>query len=221
MIRVELWGDYACFSRPDLKTERVSYDVMTPSAARGILDAIYWRPGVTWNILSIKVCEPIEFMALCRYEVKSCISRLSSDVIASKELQNGNFYLSTKAERQQRSSMILKNVRYIVDAYFTMDDECVDKDNSGKIQDIMTRRIRKGQGGKRPYFGCREFAAMFATPRTDYVCPESLRGDIDLGVMFYDFDYSDEKNIRPMFFRAVMKNGVIRVPARDSKEVLR
>lgn len=220
MIRVELWGDYACFSRPEMKTERVSYDVMTPSAARGILDSIYWYPGLTWNISSIKVCTPINFMNIGRNEVKSKVGRLPIDVITSTEPIEGKFYLSIDRERQQRSSMILKNVRYVVEAYFTIDPTCVYKCNPARTQDIITSRIRKGKAFNQPYLGCREFSVNFAFPEKQHDCPESLKGEIDLGLMFYDFDYSDKKNIRPLFFRAIMVDGVLRIPARNSREVI-
>lgn len=220
MVSIEIWGDYACFSRPEMKTERVSYDVITPSAARGILEAIYWHPGITWNISDIKVCSPIMFSNIRRNEVKSKISKPSLDVLVASEADPSSLYLSSSSARTQRNSMVLKNVRYVINAYFTVDESCPDRDNPGKIQDIITRRIRKGQSYHQPCLGCREFPAMFKSPSDSYVCPDSLFGEHDLGWMLYDFDYTNRDDIRPMYYRAVMKDGVITVPARGSNEVI-
>ena len=220
MVSLEVWGKYACFSRSEMKTERVSYDVITPSAARGILDAIYWHPGITWNILSIKVCNPIHFVNIRRNEVKSRIIKPSLDVMAASENTGKSLYLDVTRERQQRSSMVLRDVRYIIEASFTMSPTCADRNNSGKIQSIITRRIKKGQCFHQPCLGCREFSARFQAPSNDYECPEALKGEKDLGWMLFDFDYSNKEDIRPMYYRPLMMDGVISVPLRDSNEVI-
>ena len=217
-IKLEVWGDYALFTRPEMKVERVSYDVMTPSAARGILEAIYWHPGMRWIVDSIQVCNPVKFANIRRNEVKATISaRTAKKVMNNNE---GCFYLNTSEEIQQRASLLLQDVRYVICAHFEMTDRAAQSDNPGKFQDIMMRRIRKGQFYHQPYMGCREFPAYFKENQTDLPCPAELEGDQDLGFMLYDMDYSDVEDIKPMFFRALMKNGIINVPDRSSEEVI-
>ncbi len=216
-IRLKVCGPYACFTRPEMKTERVSYDVMTPSAARGLIEAIYWHPGLQWKIDRIYVCAPIRFTNLRRNEVKATVSARNARAVMEKGA--GELYLCTSQEIQQRAAMLLQDVCYVIDAHFEMTDKAAEGDNPGKFQDIVTRRIRKGQFYHQPCFGCREFPAHFAACEEIPPCPESLQGEKDLGWMLYDMDYSDPENIRPLFFRASMKNGMIEVPDRHSEEV--
>lgn len=216
-IRLEVWGDYACFTRAELKTERVSYDVMTPSAARGLLESIFWHPGLKWVIDRIYVRAPIRFMNLRRNEVKATISARSAKTVM--ERGQGQLYLCTSDNIQQRAALLLTNVRYIIEAHFDMTDQAAPGDNPGKFQDIIKRRISRGQFYHQPYFGCREFPAHFAPCPAIPSCPEELNGEQDLGYMLYDMDYSDPENIRPLFFRAVLRDGVLEVPPRDSEEV--
>lgn len=218
-IQLEVWGDYALFTRPEMKTERVSYDIMTPSAARGIIEAIYWHPGLKWVIDSIRVCAPISFMNIRRNEVKSVIS--ASNVRSVMTSSKGELQIVTSEAIQQRASMVLKNVHYVIEAHFEMTDAAVPGDNPGKFQDIVTRRIRKGQFYHQPCFGCREFPAQFKMCEEAPPCPEELKGRRDLGFMLYDMDYSDPKDIKPMFFRAVLEDGVVRIPTPESEEVKR
>lgn len=218
-VKLEVWGDYALFSRPEMKVERVSYDVMTPSAARGILEAIYWHPGLVYRIDRIRVCAPIRFMNLRRNEVKSTISARTVQTVMNRG--EGELYLATSEDIQQRASMLLRDVRYVIEAHFDMTDKASPGDNPGKFQDILTRRIHKGQFYHAPYFGCREFPVNFAMCESVPECPEELRGRRDLGFMLYDMDYSDRENIRPMFFRAVINDGVLEVPPLGSGEVKR
>lgn len=206
-VRVEVWGDYACFSRPEMKVERVSYDVMTPSAARGLLEAIYWHPGLRWTVDKIHVLAPIRFANIRRNEVKSKIS--ARNVSAAMKGGTEPLYISTTGDIQQRAAMVLQNVRYVIDAHFDMTDSASEGDNAGKFSDIMRRRLEKGQCYHQPCFGCREFPAHFRrwegeAPVTAY--PDE---DKDLGFMLYDLDYSDRQNITPMFFRAQLKKGVL------------
>ncbi len=216
-ISLEVWGDYACFSRPEMKVERVSYDVITPSAARGLIEAIYWHPGMRWVIDRIRVCAPIRFTNIRRNEVKDVVS--AAKVKAALENGPGDLYLATPESIQQRAAMILRDVRYVIDAHFEMTDRATKDDNPGKFQDIATRRIEKGQFFHQPCFGVREFPAHFR-PCVKYPpCPESLKGEKDLGWMLLDMDYSDPADIRPIFFRAVMRDGVIVVPDPQSGEV--
>lgn len=218
-VQLEVWGEYALFTRPEMKVERVSYDVMTPSAARGILEAIYWHPGMRWIVDRIYVRAPIRMSNVRRNEVKSVISGRNVKTVME---HGGAFpYLVTSQEIQQRASMVLRDVRYVIEAHFEMTNRASPEDNPGKFQDIMTRRMEKGQCYHTPYFGTREFPVKFAPCREIPPCPEPLRGVIDLGYMLREMDYSDPQDIKPMFFRAVMRDGVIDVPTLDSGEVMR
>ena len=186
MIRVEVWGDLACFTRPEFKVERVSYDVITPSAARGILDSIYWHPGLKWVVDKIYVLSPIE----------------ASDI-----------YMDTTSERTQRTTMALKNVHYVIEAHFEMTKNKNDSDSPAKFDSISKRRLRKGQCYTEPYFGCREFPVRFKEWEDDEI--PAIPVTKDLGYMLYDMDYSKGQNISPQFFRAEMKNGVIDVSSSE------
>ena len=216
-IQVEVWGDYALFSRPEFKTERVSYDCMTPSAARGLLESIYWHPGLRWVIDRIHVCAPIRFTNIRRNEVKDVIS--ARKVKAVMEKGQGELYLAAPESIQQRAAMVLTNVRYIIDAHFVMTDNAAPGDNPGKFQDIIKRRLERGQFYSMPYFGTREFPAHFRRCETLPPCPEELKGTRDLGWMLWDMDYRDPENITPKFFRASLADGVMTVPTPDSGEV--
>ena len=206
-IKVEVWGEYACFSRPELKTERVSYDVMTPSAARGILDSIYWHPGLRWQIDRIHVLSPIHFTNIRRNEVKSKISAVNVRTVMNAG--RGELYLDTSGDIMQRAAMVLTDVHYVIEAHFEMTGQANPGDNPGKFQDIMRRRLEKGQCFHQPSFGCREFPASFRPYAGDVIPTAYPAGERDLGLMLYDMDYSDPENIQSMFFRAVLKNGVL------------
>lgn len=216
-VKVEVWGDYACFSRPELKTERMSYDVMTPSAARGLLEAIYWHPGLRWVIDRIYVMQPIRFTGIRRNEVKSKIS--ADNVRSAMSGGKQEVYLCTSEDIQQRAATVLQDVRYVIEAHFVMTDQAALSDNAGKFCDIMRRRLEKGQCYHQPCFGVREFPAQFRLwPGGEIPTTGETR---DMGLMLYDMDYSDLRNITPMFFRAALENGVLNVPAPESPEVLR
>lgn len=218
-ICIEVWGDYACFTRPEMKVERVSYDIMTPSAARGLIESIYWHPGLRWVIDRIHVLAPIRFTNLRRNEVKSTVSARTAKTVM--ERGRGELYLVTSEDIQQRASLLLRDVRYVIEAHFDiLPEKAAPGDNAGKFQDIVKRRLQKGQFYHQPCFGCREFPANFALCESIPACPENLRGEKNLGYMLYDMDYSDPENIRPLFFRAVLRNGVLDVPPRDSGEVI-
>ena len=218
-IKVEVWGDYALFTRPELKVERMSYDVMTPSAARGLLESIYWHPGLRYQILNIYVLNPIAFSSIRRNEVKSRISAQKvREAMSGKQTE---LYLCTSDDIQQRAATVLRGVHYVIEARFDMTPAASPSDNPGKFRDILRRRLERGQCYHQPCFGVREFPAFFrAWPGgpipTAY--PEETR---DLGLMFYDMDYRDPENILPMFFRAKLERGVLHVPEADSGEVLR
>lgn len=215
--RLEVWGDYALFTRPELKVEKVSYDVMTPSAARGILEAIFWHPGLRWVVDQIHVCAPIQFTNVRRNEVKATANARSAKTVM--ESGKGDLYLATPEIIQQRASLLLQDVHYVIDAHFEMTDQASPSDNPGKFQDIMKRRISRGQCYHQPYFGCREFPAHFGPCDTLPPCPPQLRGERDLGWMLYDMDYSNPQDIQPRFFRGTLTDGVLHVPSWDSEEV--
>lgn len=217
-IRVEVWGDYALFSRPEMKVERVSYDVITPSAARGLLESIYWHPGLSWKIDRIYVCNPIRFTNIRRNEVKDVVS--GSSVKSVMKSGKGEIYIATLESIQQRAAMVLKDVRYVIEAHFDMTDNAAASDNPGKFQDIMKRRLERGQFYSMPYMGTREFPAHFKPCGAIPECPDELKGTRDLGWMLLDMDYTDKSDIQPRFFRATMTDGVIDVPEFDSAEVV-
>ncbi len=225
-ICVEVWGDYACFTRPEMKTERVSYDVMTPSAARGLLEAIYWHPGIRWVIDRVYVRAPIRFTSVRRNEVKSTVNaRTAREVM---ERGSGELYLNASGDIQQRATLLLRDVRYVIQAHFNITQRAAPDDNAGKFQDIIKRRLDRGQFYHQPYFGCREFPAHFAPCREVPPCPEELKGERDLGWMLYDMSWEDfdadprpleERELHPRFFRAVLRDGVLEVPSPHSEEV--
>lgn len=217
-IKIEVWGDYACFSRPEMKVERVSYDVITPSAARGIIEAIYWHPGIRYVIDRIRVCNPIRFTNIKRNEVKDTVSASS----VKKMMESGEpVYIATPQSIQQRSSMILRDVRYIIEAHFDITEKASEADNPGKFTDILRRRLEKGRFFHQPCFGTREFPAYFKICDDIPPCPQELRGTKDLGYMLLDMDYSDAEEIRPVFFRAALIDGVMEVPSINDKEVVK
>lgn len=203
-VKMEVWGEYACFSRPELKVERVSYDVPTPSAARGMLESIYYHPGLKWHIDRIYVLNPIRFVNLRRNEVKSKI--LASSILSEINGKSGSC-IDRGADIQQRAAMMLRDVHYVIEAHFDMTDQAAPSDNPGKFQDIIKRRLRRGQCFHQPYLGCRECTAHFQLWEREAI--PAISESRDLGLMLFDMDYSDLQNIQPMFFRAKMGNGVI------------
>lgn len=215
-ISVEVWGDYALFSRPEMKTERVSYDVMTPSAARGLLEAVMWHPGMKWVVDRIHVCAPIRFTNIRRNEVKDTVNARNAKAVMER---GGELYLATPSSIQQRAAMVLRDVHYVIDAHFDMTMRASPTDNPGKFQEMTRRRLEKGQFYHQPCFGVREFPASFKLCESPPPCPEELKGERDLGWMLLDLDYSDPANITPHFFRAVLHDGILEVPPMHSKEV--
>lgn len=204
MIQLEVWGPYALFSRPEMHVERVSYDVPTPSAARGMVEAIYYHPGLQWHIRRIYVLNPIRFTNIRRNEVKGKILR--DDVYNA--IQGGKApFLATSQQIAQRAAMVLQDVHYVIEAEFTMTDRAAPSDNPGKFQDIVTRRMAKGQCYHTPYFGCREFPAAFRAWQGGAI--PTISTSCDLGFMLYDLDYSDPENITPTYFRAKLEHGVL------------
>lgn len=205
MIQLEVWGAYALFSRPELKVERVSYDVPTPSAARGIVESVYYHPGLRWYIDRIHVLNPIRFVSIRRNEVTDKIS--GRNVRQAAQGGGQPLYLVTSQKIVQRSSLLLQDVHYVIEAHFEMTDKAASSDNPGKFQDIVTRRMERGQCFHTPYFGCREFPVSFRRwPGGPIPTIDETR---DLGLMLYDFDYSDPAAITPTYFRARLEHGVL------------
>lgn len=204
-VKIEVWGPLALFSRPELHTERVSYDIITPSAARGLIESIFWHPGLRYHIDRIYLLSPIRFTNIRRNEVKSTI--LASSVLTAAKKGEKPPALYTSEDIQQRAAMLLQDVHYVIEAHFDMTDKAAPSDNPGKFQDILRRRLQKGQAYSQPYFGCREFPAHFREWPSQTV--PTVPVTQDLGFMLYDMDYSDAANIKPKFFRARLENGVL------------
>ncbi|PPK52380.1 type I-C CRISPR-associated protein Cas5c [Marinobacter persicus] len=213
---LEVSGEFACFTRPEMKVERVSYDVITPSAARAIFEAILWKPAIEWHITEIEVLNPIRWMNLRRNEVES----IASSRTAKTAMKEGSGLLGVYADeqRQQRASLLLKDVRYRIHGEFSITGKAGPQDNAAKFADMFRRRAEKGQCFNQPYLGCREFSCDFALADEDGGAP-AIDENRDLGFMLYDLDYSDPTAPTPLFFRARMDKGRIVVPAKDSHEV--
>lgn len=206
-FQLEVWGDYALFTRPEMKVERVSYDVMTPSAARGILDAILWHPGLRWVVDRLYVLSPIRFTGIRRNEVSKKIS--ANTVRSAMGTAAPDLFLNTQDCIQQRASMVLQDVHYVIEAHFVLTDKAAPSDNEGKFCEMFRRRAARGQSYHQPYFGTREFPANYRLWQGGEIATVYPDEERDLGYMLYDMDYTDPKDIQPTFFRAVMKNGIV------------
>lgn len=216
-VQVEVWGDYALFTRPEMKAERVTYDVMTPSAARGILEAVYWHPGLKWCIDRIYVLNPIKFTNIRRNEVESKLS--CSNAKRAMNNPSVELYINARKNTQQRAALVLKDVRYVIEAHFDMTQKANATDNEGKFCDIMRRRLESGKCFHQPCFGTREFPANFRPWTGGDIVTAYPNQTVDLGYMLFDMDYSDLRDITPMFFRAKLENGVLDL--RKNCEVIR
>lgn len=237
---LEVWGDYACFTRPEMKVERVSYDVITPSSARAIFEAVFWKPAIKWLIKKIEIMNPIKWISVRRNEIGATMS----------ERTDGLFIEDC---RQQRAGLFLRDVKYRL--YAEIEFIPVDKrpliqnpmfewlinpdeiflksesktttpagkdENPGKYNAIFERRAKRGQCFTQPYFGCREFSCMFKLIDNQEKGKDMpINETRDLGFMLYDMDFSDIQNPKPNFFRAKIDNGVVHIPAWSSEEVRR
>ncbi|MBO9315850.1 MAG: type I-C CRISPR-associated protein Cas5 [Chloroflexus sp.] len=218
-IAIRVQGPYALFSRPEMKVERVSYDVITPSAARGIIEAIYWKPAIRWVIDAIHVLRDIEFTNIRRNEVSEKAS--VSNAVEVMKGANKLLYIAATEKRQQRAAMVLKNVDYVIEAHFELTDKAGPEDTEEKHYNIALRRLRNGQHFHTPCLGAREFPAKVTLIENKNDIPKSpLAGTRDLGWMLYDLDFSNPRDIQPIFYHAVMQDGVINVHEL-SKEVRR
>lgn len=238
-IKLHISGDYACFTRPEMKVERVSYDIITPSAARAVLEAIYWKPQIRWVIDRIHVLKPIQFTNLRRNEVSAVIPANTISAAMKVGTGTGGLSLAIEDTRQQRATTLLRHVAYVIEAHFEVVDLCFDKNGpemerracEGKHLDMFTRRARGGQCFQQPYFGCREFPAAFRLIEADEPLPTSElpaeQLQRHLGWMLHDIAYlpatSKDKDsfltgrgarvrTEPRFFEAKMENGVVTVP---------
>lgn len=227
-IRLHVWGDLACFTRPEMKVERVSYEVITPSAARAIVEAIYWKPEIRWQITRLHVLRSIRFTSLRRNEVAGKVP--AGNVAKAMKTGRGNLALYIEEDRQQRAATLLRDVAYVIEARFGI---IHGENNAGKHLDQFNRRARSGQCFHRPYFGCREFPAYFELIEGgDAMPPSDLAdsGERDLGMMLNDIEFVDDPEgpirdghtgerlrAEPRFFHAVMRNGVIDVPSLSMK----
>lgn len=217
-IKLHVWGEYACFTRPEMKVERVSYDVMTPSAARGILEAIHWKPAIRWTIDRIHVLKPIRFENFRRNELGHKISAANVRK-AMKSGETGTLHSVIEEDRQQRATTLLRDVAYVIEAHFDVTEAANADDTGAKHISMFNRRASKGQCFHRPYLGTREFAADFELVTGDVpisLLPEDQRNR-DLGWMLHDVDYANR--MAPRFFRAALRDGVVEVPPFDSAEV--
>ena len=217
-VRLHVWGEYACFTRPEMKVERVSYDAMTPSAARGILEAIHWKPAIRWAIDRIHVLKPIRFENLRRNELGGKIPAANVQKAMRGETTEG-LRILVEEDRQQRAATVLRDVGYVIEAHFLLTAAARADDTEAKHLAMFNRRAAKGQCFHRPYLGTREFAADFelvegAMPRSSL--PRDQR-DRDLGWMLHDIDYA--QGMTPRFFRAALRDGVIEVPRIDAAAV--
>lgn len=212
LLRFRARGPLACFTRPELKVERVSYPVMTPSAARGLLEAVLWKPAIRWRIERIAVLAPIRFTSFRRNEVNS---KAIAPPRATVEGGGAAPTYFADEDRAQRNTVALRDVDYVVEARFEMTAAAGSGDNPTKFVEMFTRRVEKGQRFHQPYFGCREFVADVLPAEG---APEPVDDSRDLGIMLWDIDFGPQEN-RPRFFRARLEGGVLEVP-RDPEATL-
>lgn len=216
---LEVSGDYACFTRPEMKVERVSYDVITPSAARAIFEAILWKPAIRWQVTRIDVLNPIQWISVRRNEVGKIFTAPTAKQLSGEFRGPMGFYIED--ERQQRAGLFLRDVKYRIYADLHFDPAKDPASDYGKYAAMFERRASKGQCFNQPYLGTREFSCAFRFIDNEELGAESapIAQDKPLGWMLYDLDYSDKNNPTPRFFNAEMKQGVIQVPAWESEEV--
>jgi CRISPR-associated protein Cas5d len=206
-VQLRVWGNYACFTRPEMKVERVSYDVITPSAARGILEAIHWKPAIRWVIDRIHVQKPIRFTSVRRNEVDSKISAQKA-AMAMNAGSLDKLGMLVDVARQQRAATVLRDVDYVIEAHFELTGKA-SNDTEGKHLDIFKRRLAIGQCFHQPCLGTREFAASFSAIDGPTQTDPTLKGERDLGYMLYDIDFARDR--QPLFYRPTMVDGVIDV----------
>jgi CRISPR-associated protein Cas5d len=217
-IRLMVSGEYACFARPEMKVERVSYDVMTPSAARGILEAIHWKPSIRWIVEELHVLKPIRFQSIRRNEVgtKAPAGKIRQAMNAGSL---DGVHLIIEDNRQQRAATVLADVAYVIAARFELTEKADATENAAKHLDIFNRRARKGQCFHQPCLGTREFVARFDLIEAGEPEPTAIEETRDLGFMLWDIDHAGDRS--SLFFRARLDKGVIKIPPPGSVEIRR
>jgi CRISPR-associated protein Cas5d len=213
---LEVSGDFACFTRPEMKVERVSYDVMTPSAARAVFEAIFWKPAVRWQVRRIEVLRPIRWINLRRNEVGAVMSVRNAQ--AAMNGGDGILGLNIEDERQQRAGLFLRDVAYRIHADLGIRPDRLDQSPPAKYRAMFERRAEAGQCVNQPYLGCREFAARFRHVADPAAEPPPVDETRDLGWMLYDLDFTNAADPQPHFFRAQLAKGVIEIPPWGSEE---
>lgn len=214
---LEVHGDFACFTRPEMKVERVSYDLITPSAARAVFEAILWKPAIRWRVRRIEVLAPIRWINLRRNEVASVVS--TRNVETAMRTGSGELGLYIEDDRQQRAGLFLRDVAYRLHAELALRPDAPPGETLTKYREMFERRAGKGQCVNQPYLGCREFAAAFrlvADPGSERAPIAETR---DLGFMLHDLDFANPADPVPRFFRAQLVDGVVEVPDFDAAEV--
>jgi len=216
---LEVSGDFACFTRPEMKVERVSYDVITPSAARAVFESILWKPALRWQIEKIEVLKPIRWISIRRNEVAKVASADNAKSAMKKGAGNLGIYIEDEGVRQQRAGLFLRDVAYRLHAHFELLPNSGANNTPGKFLDMFERRAEKGQCVNQPYLGCREFACDFRLIDTAQPQAAPIAETRDLGWMLHDMDYTKPADPQPRFFRAQLANGVLQVPGWNSEEV--
>lgn len=216
---LEVSGDYACFTRPEMKVERVSYDVITPSAARAIFEAIFWKPAVRWQPTQIDVLNPIKWISVRRNEVGKVFTLPNAKQSKAESGEPMGMYVED--ERQQRAGLFLRDVKYRLYADLHFDPTKDPDADYGKYAAMFERRASKGQCFNQPYLGTREFSCAFRLINKDEIAsePAPIVLDKSLGWMLYDLDYSERNNPMPRFFNVELMGGIVQVPEWDSEEV--
>ena len=229
---LEVWGDYACFTRPEMKVERVSYDIITPSAARGIFEAIFWKPALRWQIKKIELLNPVKWISVRRNELASTASPRAQEIfIEDNRQQRAGLFLRDVRYRLHGELVFIpphkrtahaKNMKSVPETLMSKEEkETRNDENPGKYNAIFERRARKGQCFNQPYLGCREFSCNFRLIDDLENGDLPLKESRDLGFMLYDLDFSNPENPKPAFFRALLQEGVLDVPDWESEEVRR
>jgi CRISPR-associated protein Cas5d len=222
---LEVSGDFACFTRPEMKVERVSYDVITPSAARAIFEAIFWKPAINWRITQIDILNSVQWISIRRNEVSKVFSSPTAKQINGQSGEMMGFYVDDIGDdgklkhRQQRAGLFLRDVKYRIYADLIFDSSQDPEASYGKYAAMFERRAEKGQCFNQPYLGCREFSCSFRIVTDLEKEPMPIVESRALGWMLYDLDYTNKESPSPRFFNAEIKNGVVNVPAWNSEEV--
>lgn len=206
-VKIKVWGSIACFTRPEMKVERVSYEVMPPSAARGILEEIFWKPEFRWEVREISILKPIRFYSIVRNEVNN--RAVFSTALQWSQKGGGYFADGGDKSRAQRHTLALRDVAYVITADVAVQPGV--EENPAKYRDQFRRRVARGQCYLTPYLGCREFAASFEEPDDN---EQPITTTVELGRMLFDLDYQRDGRGQPRFFQARLEQGILRIPSK-------